>query len=113
MNNFSTYQRINASTTLLVIEQCVAQALQSTFLVGLADEEGDVVVATSVRNHADGDVLHGLHGEGFETDVLPCEVAHHAADSLTGMAGTTALHCSAALKQRCSVSCDTNGRTPS
>ena len=64
-----------------VIEQYIAERLQSKFLVLFANQERNVVVATAKRNHSHGNVSHRIERFGFETNVFPFQIAHHADDA--------------------------------
>lgn len=61
-----------------LLKQGVAEALQSSFLVGLFDEERNVVVTSAIAYHSHRNVLHGICGQSFEANITPVKVAHHA-----------------------------------
>ena len=64
-----------------MVEEHVREALQRTHLVRLSDEERDVIVASAIRNHTHGDILHSVQDNTFEAEVVPVEVAHNAYDA--------------------------------
>ena len=66
---------------MLLIEQRIAERLQSLFLITFADKERNVIVAAAERNHTHRYVAHGIERLGFKADVLPFEVAYHADDT--------------------------------
>ena len=70
-----------------LLEQGVGQTLQSTLLVRLLNQEGDVVVASAVTDHANGNVAHGIGGNGLKAEVAPIEVAHNADNAHVGVDG--------------------------
>ena len=66
---------------LFAVEQHIAERLQSNLLVALTNQEGNIIVATAKRNHTHGNVAHSIERFGFETYVLPLQVAYDADDT--------------------------------
>ena len=64
-----------------MIEQMIAQRLQSTVLVFLAHQERNVVIATTERNHTYWDIAHSIESLCFETYIFPTQVAYHTDDT--------------------------------
>ena len=63
---------------MLLIEQRIAERLQSLLLITFADEERNVIVAAAERNHTHRNVAHGIKSLSFKADIFPFKVTHYA-----------------------------------
>ena len=55
----------------------IAEELKRPLLVFFPNEERDVEIASSIRNHSYGHVSQGIESFGFKTAVLPFQIAYH------------------------------------
>ena len=49
--------------------------------VGSGDQEGDIVVASTIGNHAHWDILQGLCGNGLKAHIAPVQITYNADDT--------------------------------
>ena len=55
--------------------------MKRVLFIFLFDQERDVVVAASERDHPNGDISHGIERMGFEPHIAPFQIAHYADDA--------------------------------
>lgn len=76
--------------------------MQSTFFVTLPDEEGYVIIASSIGNHPHGDVLHRVGSQCLEAYIAPVQVTYNADDAHVAVDGYRAVFFSSAtMSLRC------------
>ena len=64
-----------------LFEKYMTKVLEGSLFVSSLDEERDVIITSSIRNHANRDILHRVSCQCFETKIAPVEVADYTYDT--------------------------------